>query len=331
MYVDLLEKNKYCMILFILSKSEGGVLLNIELINSKISERLLSGTFEVSLFLIEKIKTHDMLDYFSFQPSISHSLQKEIINIIQPTIDKLVGKEQLEFNENGRPNGVVEYCKSSYIGITYNHLLKSLQEPGESLNEDVQKDLYCIKIEIEAGKYAYFLNRIPQFKKFSKGLWGIIADTTFRKVSDSFIGIEPGFDLLIYDNEILVVNNVSVQRIFDLKTKYVHNTNSVLCAFEETNKLEGFEQFKNDSIEDGNIVKRVSRLMTKPERMTRFVENFDKIEEIIKEFDLNIELNEEKSKIKYTDKKQLNDIVKLLNDAYYKTVLTGERGRDDLR
>lgn len=122
-----------------------------------------------------------------------------------------------------------------------------------------------------------------------------------------------------------------MQRIFDLKTKYVHNTNSVLCAFEETNKLEGFEQFKNDSIEDGNIVKRVSRLMTKPERMTRFVENFDKIEEIIKEFDLNIELNEEKTKIKYTDKKQLNDIVKLLNDAYYKTVLTGERGRDDLR
>ncbi|MFJ7405725.1 MULTISPECIES: DUF4868 domain-containing protein [unclassified Lysinibacillus] len=305
--------------------------MDIEFINSKISEHLLSGTSEVSLFLIEKIKTHDALDYFSFKPSLSRSLQLDIVKVIQPTIDKLVGKEQVEFNENGRPNGVVEYCESSYIGITYDNLFKSLQEPGELLNEDTQKDLYCIKIEIEAGKFAYFLNRISQLKKFTKGLWGTLADSTFRKVSDSFIGIEPGFDLLIFEDEVLVINNVAMQRIFDLKTKYVQNTNSVLTVFKETNKLEGFEQFKNDSIEDGNIVKRVSRLMTRPERMTRFVDNFDKVEEIIMEFDLNIELNEEKTKIKYTDKKQLNDIVKLLNDAYYKTVLTGERGRDDLR
>ncbi|MFJ7666381.1 DUF4868 domain-containing protein [Lysinibacillus sp. NPDC097195] len=305
--------------------------MNIEFINSKISEQLLSGTAEVSLFLIEKIKNNDGLNYLSFKPSLSRSLQIDILKIIQPTIDKLVGKEQLEFNENGRPNGVVEYCPSSYIGITYEHLLASLQNPAELLNEETTKDLYCIKIEIESGKLAYFFNRIPPFKKFSKGLWGTLADATFRKVADSLIGIEAGFDLLIYEDEVLVVNNVSVQRIFDLKTKYVQNTNSVLSAFEETNKFEGFEQFKIDSIEDGNIVKRVSRLMTKPERMTRFVENFNKVEEIIMEFDLNIELNEEKTKIKYTDKKQLNDIVKLLNDAYYKTVLTGERGRDDLR
>ncbi len=305
--------------------------MDIEFINSKISEHLLSGTSEVSLFLIEKIKPQDALDYFSFKPSLSRSLQIDIIKVIQPTIDKLVGKEQVEFNENGRPNGVVEYCEPSYIGITYDNLFKSLQKPGESLNEDTPKDLYCIKIEIEAGKFAYFLNRIPQLKKFTKGLWGTLADSTFRKVSDSFIGIEPGFDLLIFEDEVLVINNVAMQRIFDLKTKYVQNTNSVLTVFEETNKLEGFEQFKNDSIEDGNIVKRVSRLMTRPERMTRFVDNFDKVEEIIMEFDLNIELNEEKTKIKYTDKKQLNDIVKLLNDAYYKTVLTGERGSDDLR
>lgn len=305
--------------------------MNIEFINSKISEYLLSGISEVSLFFIEKIKTNDVVDYISFKPSLSRSLQTDMIKVIQPTIDKLVGKEQREFNENGRPNGVVEYCPSSYIGITYDHLFASLQNPAETLNEQTSKDLYCIKIEIEAGKYAYFLNRIPPFKKFSKGLWGTLADATFRKLSDSLIGIEPGFDLLIYEDEVLVVNNVSVQRIFDLKTKYVQNTNSVLMAFEETNKFEGFEQFKIDSIEDGNIVKRVSRLMTKPERMTRFVENFDKVEDIIFEFDLNIELNDEKTKIKYTDKKQLNDIVKLLNDAYYKTVLTGERGTDDLR
>ena len=305
--------------------------MDIEYLNSKISEQLLRGTPEVSLFLIEKMKTNDVLDYFASQPSLSRTLQKDMIQIIQPTIDKLMGKEQREYNENGRPNGVVEYCESSYIGITYDNLIKSLQKPGESLNEDTQKDFYCIKIELDNGKFVYFLNRIPPFKKFSKGLWGTIADATFRKVSDSILGIEPGFDLLIYEDEVLVVNNVAMQRIFDLKTKYVQNTNSVLTAFEETNKLEGFDQFKMDSIEDGHIVKRVSRLMTKPERMTRFVENFDKVEEIIIEFDLNIVLNEEKTKIKYTDKKQLNDIVKLLNDAYYKTVLTGERGTDELR
>ncbi|MCH7322712.1 DUF4868 domain-containing protein [Solibacillus sp. MA9] len=305
--------------------------MNIDIINSKLIELLISNTPKLNLFIIEKIKTDDALDYFAHKLSLSRSLQKEIVEIVQPTINKLIEKEQIEYNENGRPNGVVEYCEQSYVGITFNNLLNSLNEPGENVNDDVKKDIYCIKIEIETGKYCYLINRIPQFKKFSKGLWGTLADSTFRKVSDSFIGIEPNFDLLIYENEILIINNVSMQRIFDLKTKYIQNASTVLNSFEETHKIEGFDQFKVDSIEDGNIVKRISRLMTKPERMTRFVENFIKVEEIITEFDLNIELNDDKTKIKYTDKKQLNDIVKLLNDAYYKTVLSGEKGRDDLR
>lgn len=305
--------------------------MNIEFINSKLIEQLISGTPKVKLFLIEKIKTEEALDYISYKPSLSRSLQKEIVEIVQPTINKLMEKEQIEFNENGRPNGVVEYCEQSYVGVTYDNLLNSLKEPFERVDEEVKKDLYCIEIELETGKYLYLLNRIPQFKKFNKGLWGTLADQTFRKVTESFIGIEPSFDLLIFEDEILVINNVSMQRIFELKTIYVQNANTVLTSFEETHKIDGFEQFKIDSIEDGNIVKRISRLMSKPERMTRFVENFVKVEEIITEFDLNIELNEDKSKIRYTDKKQLNDIVKLLNDAYYKTVLNGEKGRDDLR
>ena len=307
------------------------MILNIDFINRKLLEQLISNTPKVTLFIIEKIKTNDALDYFSNKISLSRNLQKEIIEIVQPTINKLMEIDQIEFNENGRPNGVVEYCEPSYVGTTFDNLLNSLGEPGIGVSDSVKKDLYCIAIELDTGKYCYLLNRIPQFKKFSKGIWGTLADSTFRKVTDSFIGIEPSFDLIIYEEQILIINNVSMQRIFDLKTKYIQNASAVLNSFEDTQKIEGFEQFKVDSIEDGNIVKRISRLMTKPERMTRFVENFIKVEEIITEFDLSIELNDDKTKIKYTDKKQLNDIVKLLNDAYYKTVLSGEKGRDDLR
>lgn len=305
--------------------------MNIEYINGKISERLLEGEPKVDLYLIEKIKIEGGMEYFSVKLSLSLPLQKEIVSIVQPFVQKLVGKEQLEFNENGKPNGVVEVCNAVYIGTTYNNLFRSFQTLGETLDKDKQKDLYCIRIEIDAGKYVYIINRVAQFKKFSKGLWGTVGDSTFRKVTETFIGIEPAFDLLIFEDEVLVVNNVSMQRVFDLKTKYIKNANEVLASFEESNKIQGIDQFKVDSIEDGNIVKRISRLLTKPERMTRFVENFEKVEDIISEFDLNIELTSDKKKIQYTDKKQLNDIVKLLNDAYYKTVLNGEKGRDDLR
>lgn len=305
--------------------------MNIEYINGKISEQLLEGRPNVNLYLIEKIPNEIGMKYFAEEPSLHPNLQKKIVEIIQPSIQKLLEKEQLEFNENGRPNGVIEYCNSDYVGETFINFFESMQNIGESLNEKCPKDLYCIKIELEAGKFIYILNRIAQFKKFSKGIWGTVSDSTFKQFTDTFIGIEPSFDLLIYENEILVVNNVSMQRIFDLKTKYIKNANEVLSAFEQADKIHGFEQFKTDGIEDGNIVKRISRLLTKPERMDRFVENFDKVEEIISEFDLNIELTQDKTKIQYTDKKQLNDIVKLLNDAYYKTVLNGEKGRDDLR
>ncbi|BAM46335.1 DUF4868 domain-containing protein [Amphibacillus xylanus] len=307
--------------------------MNIGKIEDGITKILVSNSSKVSLFIIEKLDTKDGLDYISHKPSLDLELQKEIIKVIKPTLSKIKNTEQIEFNENGRPNGVVEWCKKDYVGVSLERLLNSLKEDmrKEKLIDSDKKDIYCIRIEIDSGEYVYFLNRIPQLRKFEKGIWGRLVDSTFKKTTNAFIGIEPNFDLIIYQEEILVVNNVAMQRIFDLRTKYIENANSVLSSFEDSEKIEGFEQFKMDSIEDGNVVKRVSRLMEKPERMTRFIDNFDKVEQIIIEFDLNIELNAEKTKIKYTDKKQLNDIVKLLNDAYYKTVLSGEKGVDELR
>lgn len=307
--------------------------MDVGLIATKVTNQLASETSKVSLFLIEKIDTPLGLDYIAHKPSTSMEMQREIIEVIQPTLFRLVDKEQIEFNENGRPNGVLEYCEKAYVGDSLEKLMDSFKEEmlKESMLSTDKKDIYCIRIEIDVGEYVYFLNRIPQFKKFSKGLWGTLIDSTFRKATESFIGIEPNFDLIIYGEEILAVSNVAMQRIFDLKTKYIQNASAALDSFGTSNKIEGFDQFKLDTLDDGNIVKRVSRLMEKPERMTRFVDNFGRVEQIITDFDLNIELNTEKTKIQYTDKKQLNDIVKLLNDAYYKTVLTGEKGRDDLR
>lgn len=307
--------------------------MDIGLIETKVINQLDSRTSKVSLFLVEKVVSPEGLDYVSYKPSISMDMQREIINVIQPTLSKLKDKEQIEFNENGRPNGVVERCEKAYIGKSFENLMDSFQ--GDMLKETMEstdkKDIYCIRIEIEDGEFIYILNRIPQFRKFSKGIWGTLIDSTFRKTNDSFIGIEPNFDLIVHGEEIVAVSNVAMQRVFDLKTKYIQNANTVLNDFESSEKIDGFEQFKTDSIDDGNVVKRISRLMERPERMTRFIDNFNKVEQIITEFDLNIELNDEKTKIQYTDKKQLNDIVKLLNDAYYKTILSGEKGIDELR
>lgn len=308
--------------------------MDLETVKNKIMSLKNHSSSKISLYFIEKIKVEgDLENYLAYQPSLSLDLQNEIIDIICPSIDKLSRKEQQEYNENGRVNGIIEFCSSDYIGDLYTKLIQSLVEHNqrETMSKDDKKDFYCIEFKIGTNESVYILNRIPQFKKFSKGIWGTMIDSTFKKVSEVFIGIEPNFDLIIYQGEIVVVNNVSLQRIFNLKSKYIDNANSVLTSFEESNKIEGFELFKSDSIEDGNIVKRISKLMMKQERMERFVSNFNKIGEIITEFDLNIELNDDKTKIIYTDKKQLNDIVKLLNDAYYKTVLSGEKGVDELR
>lgn len=308
--------------------------MDLEIVKNQIMSLKNHSSSKTSLYFIEKIKAEgDLENYLAYQPSLRLGLQKEIIDIICPSIDKLSKKEQHEYNENGRVNGIIEFCSSSYIGDLYTKLTQSLIEDNqrETMNKDDKKDFYCIEFKVDTNESIYILNRIPQFKKFSKGIWGTLVDSTFEKASEVFIGIEPNFDLIIYQGEIVVVNNISLQRIFDLKSKYIENANNILTSFEESNKIEGFELFKSDSIEDGNIVKRISKLMMNPERMERFVSNFNKVGEIITEFDLNIELNDDKTKIVYTDKKQLNDIVKLLNDAYYKTVLSGEKGVDELR
>lgn len=310
------------------------IILDLNILANKLDELQNRYEASVSLYVVEKLHNGNLLEnYAAFKPSLSVPLQNEIIDIITPFFIKLINIQQVEYNENGRTNDVIEYCLQEYIGDFYNKLLESLKDDNclDELNKETRKDFYCIKFNFGPDDEMIIVNRISQMKKLSKGLKGYIADKTFRKTSEIFIGIEPTFDLIIYKGEIVIVNNISLQRIFDLKSKYIENANNVLNQFESAGKIEGFDLFREDSIEDGNVVKRISRLLQKPERMTRFIENFNKVGSIIEEFELNILLNEEKTKIVYTEKKQLNDIVKLLNDAYYKTVLSGEKGRDDLR
>lgn len=58
--------------------------------------------------------------------------------------------------------------------------------------------------------------------------------------------------------------------------------------------------------------------------------NFSSILQVIDMFDLDIEVEEgDKPRLRYDDKKQRMDILRIINDAYYRSIIGKRQGIDD--
>jgi len=67
------------------------------------------------------------------------------------------------------------------------------------------------------------------------------------------------------------------------------------------------------------------------ERLEQSLSNFEKIEDTIDMFDLDIDVDvADSKKIIYENKEQLKEILRLIGDAYYKSVNLERIGVDDI-
>ncbi|WP_163537399.1 Kiwa anti-phage protein KwaB-like domain-containing protein [Gracilibacillus sp. YIM 98692] len=270
--------------------------------------------------------------YTSYKPGISTPLQKELTKIVVEAMKGLNNKTVLPFNPSGSLDDTIEYCDYSSVDSLW-HILESLDGDRllESIPDDISKfSFYCLVIQLEDDDKLLIFRRLTKFKKLQKGIVGRFISGDFEQIDSDLLGIDGQIDIIGYDSELTVANHISMERIFDIKTQYQESAKKTLAMIKETNRIENFEQFEEDSINDGRVIRGLTKLLQDPERVKRSLENIEKVKELVDVVDLDIKFSEDDSKLLYERKDQLQNITLIIRDAYYQSFINERLGVDEL-
>ena len=258
--------------------------------------------------------------------NVSLAVQKKVTEYFVCLKNVFYTDQTDEINFDGRYS--IDECNTIFAIKNFKideNILKALQNPLEyeivKMNEDENniKGIIC-GFWNDNEKYALF-QAFDCGKLLSKKFTLIHSGNTFTKLSEPGIIINDRIDALFIDkdNKLIFNSYNNAKRLFDLSEYYKEATDEDLKNFakDELFFCEDIDWFIKNS--DSVIRKKVA-LLTKNDVLK--VVSFEKINKISKKFGITIE-NIENNKIKFPkDKKQIKEIVKLLEEDYFESIFT---------
>ena len=145
-----------------------------------------------------------------------------------------------------------------------------------------------------------------------------------RELNSDFLGIDELTDMVLMDDTLLILNHISLERIFNYRDKFQEMTNQAIGRIVVEGRMANVEQFSEDCLNDVRIMKRFTDIMSK-DRLPLFFDNYDRVPDIVKALELDIEFDNE-GKMIYRDKSQLFHIIHLMSDAYFQSLLSARYG-----
>ncbi|WP_270324371.1 Kiwa anti-phage protein KwaB-like domain-containing protein, partial [Weissella confusa] len=144
------------------------------------------------------------------------------------------------------------------------------------------------------------------------------------------IGIDGAVDLIDYNDEILVINHISIERIFNMDNKFSETATTMLQQLSNNNKIGNFNTFEEDCLNDKRIQKTLTKMASEEIDWEHCLDRFENVVNIIDTFDLDIDYQRApQEQVNYENKGQLMDFVRLIRDAYYKTMINEQIGVDN--
>ncbi len=265
--------------------------------------------------------------YISHKPQMNNEVQKGVLGTILPFVENLMNNNIIvEYNPVGVADGEIEKIDSSKIPMI-NKFLNSIED--ENVNKDMSSlridkiGFYCVEVKY-GGKRILFLRQFQKLKKLRQGYITRIINDELQVMENDFLGIDEITDIVIYNNEIILLNHISLERIFNYRDEFLKKTKEALGEILTRDVIINIQQFSDDCCRDIRVMKRFTDIMTK-DRLPLFFENYDKVPEIVSELDLDIDFNNE-GKLIYREKSQLFHIINLLSDSYFKSLLANRTG-----
>ena len=294
----------------------------------KILNSLKQNTLEnnLSLFFCKK-RTNGKI--IVFEPQLSSNVQKNIsITVIDNTVSCLNCNALVPYNPVGSLDGQIEQIsidsvmEAQKIIETFNNVDDIVKDMKNFKIDEI--DFYCLRFSYN-DSYLYLFRRFSKIKKFRKGCFMKLFHDELVDVESDFLRIDDDSDIVVYDDSLLILNHISLERIFNYRDEFQRQTDEAFEIIKKENKIDNIEQFKEDCLNDVRIMKRFTNIM-KDRKLPLFFNNYSKVLEIIKELKLDIKIDEENKKIVYEDKSQLFTMVNLMSDAYFKTMILNNTG-----
>ncbi|MCM2675591.1 Kiwa anti-phage protein KwaB-like domain-containing protein [Alkalicoccobacillus plakortidis] len=285
---------------------------------------------EVRLYLSKKINRRE---FETFRPGIGYDLQIELLEMALTSLGRAVEIEQREYSPIGTIAGTIEFCEADEVS-NLTELLNSF-EPHE-INPEIEngdiKDLnfYCLRVNLPTeDENIYIFRRITKFKKLQHGFMGKFVDGDFEKISSELLGIDNQVDVVIFRGEMLILNHIALERIFSIEDQFFENAEVTLSIVEDSNRITNFDQFREDCLSDGRVVRALTKILKEEDRLEQSFLNFNNMIKAVNIFELDINFNDDNTALIYEDKSQLMDVVRLIRDSFYRSIVNERDGIDE--
>lgn len=292
---------------------------------------------EVDMRLYFVRKSNNM--YYSYSPQIENDVKKDLITVIKNYIERYKDCEQYDFSPIGARDSTIEKYETSQLEM-YNDIRDSFEKAARESIKDNEIELlsfYCLELNVyinnDEKESIRFYRRITKFKKLSKsGLIGSIKNNRFNRLDNKMIGLDGDVDIIEKDGEMLILNHVSLERIFSIADQYADKAIEAMEKIKSANRIQNFEQFSEDCLNDKRMVRILTKLLSEEDRLDKCFENFENVKKVINMFELEINTTITKKKkevLVYDDKSQMMDMIRLVRDSFYTSIINERQGYDD--
>lgn len=264
--------------------------------------------------------------YRTFMPQISNELQKKVLKLILPTLIASMELSVVHYNPVGVLDAQNELIVPDQVNNieTFKDSLKAENLITEMGLIKVHKiDFYCIEITYRE-KSIYLFRQFTKMSRLRKGILSQLVNDELKELNSDFLGIDELVDMVLSDDALLVINHISLERIFNYRDKFQEMTNQAIGRIVVEGKMKNVEQFSEDCLNDVRIMKRFTDLMSK-DRLPLFFDNYDRVPDIVHSLELDIEFDDD-GKMIYRDKSQLFHIIHLMSDSYFRSLIAERVG-----
>lgn len=301
--------------------------MDISTLINKIQENDLT----LDLFFTSKLKNGN---YASFSPNIDTKIYDELLRLICDYLNNFTDKSIVDYDPTGYKDETIENVNISYIS-DYSKVLSSF-ENADHVETEIDPDNYSFyalsitKNDEEFPNIKIF-RRVTKFKKLhSKGIIAKFKGNTLNKIDSKLIGIDGEVDFVIINGKILILSHYSLERIFNLDAQFRDTAADFLNQKGLSGGITNFENFYEDCLNDGRYRKTLTKMTKENINVFKIYENYENIKKTIDMFNLDINYNEEPSfSILYENKSQIMDILRILRDSYYRSIINEQIGVDN--
>lgn len=281
------------------------------------------------LYFVQKLRNN----YTSYAPNVTPQIYSELLILIKTHLQSYTNHTLVEFNPTGQLDATIEHCNTEYVG-DYDEIIDSFSTP-DTFDTSISPEnltFYCLEFtdRNETFKLRFF-RRVTKFKKLSsKGIIACFSGETLNKIDPKVIGIDGFVDLICADDDIYILNHIALERIFNLAEQFHEKATDALNILRPLHRISNFDKFEEDCLNDMRFKKILSKMLDESANMERVFSNFDNVRSVKEIFGLDIEILEgAEPSLKYEDKHQLMDFLRIIRDSYYKSIICEKEGIDD--